>query len=94
MTRELYRELITFIIAVLIIMATAMVLLTSAAQSQGRTFYDGAGRVVGKSATESGGTTTFYDARGRASSRASTDSGGMTTIYDARGRSIGRSTNR
>jgi YD repeat-containing protein len=73
-----------------LITLTAVVAMTGAAMAQGRTFYDSAGRIIGKSATDSQGTTTFYDARGRATGRASTDSGGMTTIYDARGRVIGR----
>jgi hypothetical protein len=33
--------------------------------AQSRTFYDSAGRVIGKSSTDSSGTVTNYDSRGR-----------------------------
>ncbi|MBO4221978.1 hypothetical protein [Bradyrhizobium neotropicale] len=66
-----------------------ILLLPTAALAQQRTYYDGAGRVVGRSATDSPGTTTFYDSGGRVSARSST-SGNMQTIYDPGGRVIGR----
>ena len=43
----------------------ALVTLTGAASAQQRTFYDASGKVVGRSATDSQGTTTNYDSRGR-----------------------------
>ena len=49
----------------IIIALAALVAITGAALSQSRTFYDSAGRVTGKSTTDSIGTTTFYDASGR-----------------------------
>jgi hypothetical protein len=38
--------------------------LTGAALAQSRTFYDSAGRVVGRSSTDSTGTSRTYDSRG------------------------------
>ena len=64
---------------------------TGAASAQQRTFYDSRANVVGRSATDSSGTTTNYDARGKVISREST-SGNTTTIYDASGRNVGRAT--
>ena len=69
----------------------ALALLTGAASAQQRTFYDAGGKVVGRSATDSAGTTTNYDSCGRVISREST-SGNQTTIYDASGRNVGRVT--
>jgi YD repeat-containing protein len=66
-------------------------LTADAASAQQRTFYDASGKVVGRSATDSQGSTTNYDSRGRVISREST-SGNTTTIYDARGRNVGRVT--
>jgi YD repeat-containing protein len=66
-----------------------LAMMTGAAPAQQRTFYDSRGNVVGRSATNSGGTTTNYDARGKMISREST-SGNTTTVYDARGRNVGR----
>ena len=37
-------------------------------QAQSRTFYDGSGKIVGRSSTDSSGTVTNYDARGRIAS--------------------------
>jgi YD repeat-containing protein len=68
-----------------------LVLTAGAASAQQRTFYDASGKVVGRSATDSQGTTTNYDSRGRVISREST-SDATTTIYDADGRSLGRVT--
>ena len=59
--------------------------------AQSRTFYDSAGRVIGKSSTDSSGTVTNYDSRGRVISRETT-TGNTTTIYDASGRNVGRFT--
>jgi YD repeat-containing protein len=47
--------------------------LAAEASAQQRTLYDSAGRVVGKSSTDSQGTTTNYDSRGRVTSRESTN---------------------
>jgi YD repeat-containing protein len=63
--------------------------MTGAASAQQRTFYDSRGNVVGRSATDSQGSTTSYDSRGRVISREST-SGNTTTIYDASSRLLGR----
>ena len=76
----------------IIIALVALVAITGAALSQSRTFYDSAGKVTGKSTTDSSGTTTFYDASGRVTGRTSTSSSGTTTIYDASGRAVGRVT--
>jgi YD repeat-containing protein len=62
---------------------------TTAAHAQQRTFYDSAGRVSGRSTTDSGGATTIYDSSGRVTGRTSTGSDGTTTIYDASGRNVG-----
>jgi YD repeat-containing protein len=68
-----------------------LALMTGAASAQQRTFYDARGNVVGRSSTDSQGSTTNYDARGKVISREST-SGNTTTIYDAGGRNVGRVT--
>jgi YD repeat-containing protein len=75
-----------------ILLALALSALATEASAQSQTFYDSSGKSVGRSATDSQGTTTFYDASGRVSSRAS-KSGNTTTIYDDRGRNVGRVTN-
>jgi len=69
----------------------ALAMMTGAALAQLRTHYDSRGIVVGRSATDSQGSTTSYDGRGRGISREST-SGNTTTIYDASGRNVGRFT--
>jgi len=69
----------------------ALAMMTGAALAQLRTHYDSRGNVVGRSATDSQGSTTNYDGRGRGISREST-SGNTTTIYDASGRNVGRFT--
>ena len=73
----------------IIIAALALALATTDALAQSRTVYDSAGRVVGKSSTDSQGTVTNYDARGKVISREST-SGNTTTVYDASGRNVRR----
>lgn len=65
--------------------------LTSQAHAQARTFYDSSGKVVGRSSTDSQGSTTLYDASGNVTGRSST-SGGTTTFYDAAGRKVGQAT--
>ena len=75
----------------IIIAALALALATTDALAQSRTVYDSAGRVVGKSSTDSQGTVTNYDSRGRVISREST-TGNTTTVYDAGGRKVGRFT--
>jgi YD repeat-containing protein len=71
----------------------ALAMMTGAASAQQRTFYDAGGKVVGRSATDSRGTTTIYDARSKLTERASM-TGSTTTIYDAAGRSVGRFSDR
>ncbi|MGX9431534.1 MULTISPECIES: hypothetical protein [Bradyrhizobium] len=67
-----------------------LTLLPTAALVQQRTYYDGAGRIIGRSAADSQGSTTYYDAGGRISARSSTR-GNTTTTYDAGGWVIERS---
>ena len=74
-----------------ILLALLALALAGEASAQSRTFYDSAGRVVGRSSTDSSGTVTNYDARGKVISREST-TGNTTTIYDAGGRNVGRFT--
>jgi YD repeat-containing protein len=72
-----------------------LALMTGAASAQQRTFYDSRGNVVGRSATDSGGSTTNYDARGKVISRETVSHGSVgntTTIYDAAGRNVGKAT--
>jgi YD repeat-containing protein len=54
------------------ILLALLALTTGAASAQSRTFYDSSGKVVGRSATDSSGTTTNYDARGKVTSRETT----------------------
>ena len=68
-----------------------LAMITSAASAEQRTLYDSRGNVVGRSSTDSSGTTTNYDASGRVVSRESTN-GTTTTIYDAGGRNVRRYT--
>jgi YD repeat-containing protein len=63
-------------------------LMPTDALAQSRTFYGVDGKVTGRSATDSGGSTTFYDASGRIAGRSST-SGNQTTIYGSDGRRVG-----
>jgi YD repeat-containing protein len=53
------------------------------------TMYDGQGRNVGRSYTDSQGSTTIYGNDGRVMGRTATDSQGTTTFYDAGGRKTG-----
>jgi YD repeat-containing protein len=73
--------------------AALLAVLATEASAQSRAFYDSAGRVIGRSATDSAGTVTHYDSSGRVISRTSTDSNGATTVH-ARGRKVGRTTRR
>jgi YD repeat-containing protein len=77
--------------SIILVAALTLAVLATGASAQSRAFYDSAGRVVGKSATDSSGTVTNYDARGRVISRETT-TGNTTTVYDARGRNVGRFT--
>jgi YD repeat-containing protein len=70
----------------------ALLAMTLLVQAQPRTFYDSAGRQVGRSTT-SGNTTQVYDAAGRVVARERT-SGRETTVYGSAGRQIGRYTTR
>jgi YD repeat-containing protein len=74
-----------------ILFALTLACLATDASAQSRQYYDSSGRSVGRSSTDSQGSTTFYDASGRVTGRSST-SGNTTTIYDERGRSFGRAT--
>ena len=65
-----------------------LAMMTGAASAQQRTIYDSRGNVVGRSATDSQGTTTTYDSKGNVVGRETT-SGNTTTIYDASGRNVG-----
>ena len=65
-----------------------LALMTGAASAQQRTIYDAGGNVVGRSSTDSSGTTTNYDSRGKVITRETT-TGNATTVYDARGRDVG-----
>ena len=76
--------MIKTILLALLALATA-----TEVSAQSRTFYDSAGRSVGRSSTDSQGTVTNYDARGKVISRETT-TGNQTTIYDASGRNVGR----
>jgi hypothetical protein len=70
--------------------ATAVVLITSAASAQSTTrFYSSSGKSLG-SATTYGNTTNFYDANGRRTTSA-TRYGNTTNFYDAKGNRIGSS---
>ena len=58
------------------------------ASAQQRTYYDGSGKVVGRSSTDTQGSTTVYDASGNIIGRES-KTGNQTTIYDAAGCNVG-----
>ena len=67
-------------------------LMPAEAMAQGRTLYGSDGRVVGRSTTDSAGTTTLYGADGRAITRETNTRGG-STVYDAQsGRVVGKAT--
>jgi hypothetical protein len=68
--------------------ALTLALLATEATAQQRTIYDSSGKVVGRAATDSQGTTTVYDSRGTVVGKES-KSGNTTTIYDAGGRKAG-----
>ena len=73
----------------LIMMLTLVVLMPTVAMAQQQTIYGPDGKVTGRVATDSQGSTTVYDAAGRVTGRTATDSNGTTTIYDANGRNVG-----
>lgn len=75
-----------------VLLVLALALLATAASAQQRTLYDASGRVVGRAATDSQGSTTLYDSSGKVIARES-KSGNTTTIYDATGRNVGKATN-
>ena len=68
-----------------------LAVMTGAASAQQRTIYDAGGNVVGRSSTDSSGTTTNYDSRGKVITHETT-TGNATTVYDAGGRNVGRVT--
>ena len=53
----------------LLLALLVLAMMTSAVSAQQRTYYDASGKVVGRSAPDSGGTVTNYDARGNVISR-------------------------
>jgi YD repeat-containing protein len=67
----------------ILLLLLTLAMMTGAAMAEQRTFFDAGGNVVGRSATDSQGTTTNYDAKGKVVSREST-SGNTTTVYDDR----------
>jgi YD repeat-containing protein len=69
------------------VLLLVLAMMTGPASAQQRTFYDARGSVVGRSATDSQGTTTNYDSRGRVISREAATS---KTIYDESGRVLGK----
>ena len=71
----------------------ALLAMVAPADAQQRTIYDSSGKVVGRTATDTQGSTTVYDAAGKVTGRLST-SGNTTTIYDAAGRNVGKTTAR
>jgi YD repeat-containing protein len=75
-----------------ILLALLFASATGAAIAQSQTFYDSAGRSVGRSVTDSQGSKTFYDASGKVTGRSSTTTDSTTTIYDAAGRNVGKTT--
>jgi hypothetical protein len=83
------KSLLESVIMKIITLTLALLLPTVAlAQQQNQTFRDASGREVGRSVTDSRGSTTFYDAMGREVGRSVT-SGGTTTVYDQIGRQTG-----
>jgi YD repeat-containing protein len=74
-----------------IALAALLLLAVSPAAAQQRQYYDAMGRTIGRSTTDTQGTTTFYDAMGRTTARSST-SGNTTTTYNPRGQVIERNT--
>lgn len=67
--------------------ATALLLLTSAAHAQSRVIYGPDGRAVGNIHDNQRGEYTQYDAKtGRVESRATTNSDGSITVYGSDGR--------
>ena len=58
-----------------VLLALVTLALATEASAQSRTYYDKGGNVIGKSSTDSQGTTTFYDARGNVTGRTSKDTG-------------------
>ena len=70
-------------------MLTLAMVMTGGALAEQRTFYDSFGNVVGRSSTNSSGTTTNYDFQ-RQGDQPRFTSGNRTTNYDAAGRLVGR----
>jgi YD repeat-containing protein len=72
-----------------ILLALLTLAISTAASAQQRTFYDSRGNAVGRSSTDSQGSTTNYDSRGKVISRESASSN-TTTVYDASDRVLGK----
>ena len=80
---------IRFLLFFLSALIVAFLLHTLAAHAQQRTIYGSDGKAIGRSTTDSQGTTTLYGSDGKALTRESPRSGG-STIYDAQsGRQLG-----
>jgi hypothetical protein len=76
----------------IIFAACVLVVLTTGATAQQRTFYDNDGKPVARSTTDTQGTVTTFGADGRTIARESTTRSG-STVYDAKtGRAIGKTT--
>ena len=69
-----------------------ILLATGPALPQQRTIFGSDGRVQGRIATDSQGSTVIYDAGGRVTGRTSTDSQGTTRLYAPNGSSVGTMT--
>ena len=68
----------------------ALMFAPSAVLGQQRTIYDSrTGKVIGRTATDSQGSTTLYGPAGRVTGRTSTGSDGTVTVYGSDGRRAG-----
>jgi YD repeat-containing protein len=74
------------------IVVVLALLLPAPAHAQQQTLYGPDGRVIGRSVTDSQGTTTHYDAAGRRIGSSTTGRDGTVTVYGADGRRVGTST--
>lgn len=77
--------------AFFLVVVLAMLLSFAPAQAQQQTLYGADGRVIGRSVTDSQGTTTHYDAAGRRIGTTTTRDGTIT-VYGPDGRRTGTAT--
>ncbi len=75
-------------LAIVLALLLPTVALAQQSSNSIETFRDASGREIGRSVTDTRGSTTFYDAMGRTTGRSVT-SGGTTTTYDQMGRQTG-----